>query len=77
VESENDHRVTGRKSMSRPKTTRGRTYHLLGKRTTLTAQAQDVGPAGTVMGGWAVLNKIVVNHLPRHPHGQRGAANLC
>jgi hypothetical protein len=54
-----------------------RTYHLLGERTTLTAPAKNVGPAGTVIGGWALLNKTVVNHLPRHPRGQAGAANRC
>jgi len=50
---------------------------LLGERTTLTAPANGVGPAGTVIGGWALLNKTVVNHLPRHPQGQRGAASHC
>ncbi len=54
-----------------------RTYQLLGERTTLTAPANGVGPAGTVIGGWALLNKTVVNHLPRHPQGQRGAASHC
>lgn len=54
-----------------------RTYQLLGERTTLTAPAKDVGPAGTVIGGWALLSKTVVSHLPRHPHGQAGAANRC
>jgi hypothetical protein len=50
-----------------------RTYRLLGERTTLTAPAKDVGPAGTVIGGWALLNKTVVNHLPRLQHGQKGS----
>jgi len=54
-----------------------RTYRLLGERTTLTAPASGVGPAGTVIGGWALLNKTVVNHLPRHPQSQRSAANHC
>jgi len=54
-----------------------RTYHLLGERTTLTAPTKGVGPAGTVIGGWALLNKTVVGHLPRHPQGQGGAANRC
>ncbi len=54
-----------------------RTYQLLGERTTLTAPAKDVGPAGTVIGGWALLSKTVVDHLPRHPHRQAGAANHC
>ena len=54
-----------------------RTYRLLGERTTLTAPGKGVGPAGTVIGGWALLNNTVVSHLPRHPQGQGGAANHC
>jgi hypothetical protein len=54
-----------------------RTYRLLGERTTLTAPAKGVGPAGTVIGGWALLNKTVVSHLPRHHLGQQSAANPC
>jgi hypothetical protein len=50
-----------------------RTYRLLGERTTLTAPAKDVGPAGTVIGGWAMLSETVVNHLPRSQHGQKGS----
>ena len=53
-----------------------RTYHLLGGRTTLTIPEKGVGPAGTVIGGWALLTKTVVSHLPRHPQGQ-GPANNC
>jgi hypothetical protein len=53
------------------------TYHLLGGRTTLTVPGKGVGPAGTVIGGWALLNKTVVSHLPRHSQGQGGAANHC
>src|SRR5260221_825406 len=34
-----------------------RTYHLLGERTTLTAPTKGVGPAGTVIGGRARLDK--------------------
>jgi hypothetical protein len=30
----------------------------------------------TVIGGWALLTKTVVSHLPRHPQGQ-GPANNC
>src|SRR5262249_59728378 len=33
-----------------------RTYRLLGERTTLTAPGKGVGPAGTVIGGWAAPN---------------------
>ncbi len=44
-----------------------RTYRLLRERTALNAPAKDVGPAGTVNGGWGLLNKTIVNHLPRHP----------
>jgi hypothetical protein len=54
-----------------------RTYRLLGGRTTLTVPGKGVGPAGTVIGGWALLAKTVVNHLPRHPLSQEGAANNC
>jgi hypothetical protein len=54
-----------------------RTYRLLGGRTRLTVPEEGVGPAGTVIGAWALLNKTVVSHLPRHPHGQGGAANHC
>lgn len=54
-----------------------RTYRLLGGRTTLTAQAKGVGPAGTAIGGWALLSKTVVSHLPRHTRGHGEAANHC
>ena len=54
-----------------------RTYRLLGGRIRLTVPEQGVGPAGTVIGAWALLNKTVVGHLPRHPHGQRGTASHC
>jgi hypothetical protein len=54
-----------------------RTYRLLGRRTTLTVPAKGVGPVGTVIGGWALLGKTVVSHLPRHPLGQGGAVNHC
>ena len=54
-----------------------RTYRLLGGRTRLTVPEKGVGPAGTVIGAWALLNKTVVSHLPRHPHGPGGAADHC
>ncbi|MBO0774855.1 MAG: CU044_5270 family protein [Actinobacteria bacterium] len=54
-----------------------RTYRLLGGRTALTVPEKGVGPPGTVVGGWALLNKIVVSHLPRHPQGLGGAASHC
>jgi hypothetical protein len=54
-----------------------RTYRLLGGRTRLTVPEKGVGPAGTVIGAWALLNKTVVSHLPRHPHGQTGTASHC
>jgi hypothetical protein len=54
-----------------------RTYRLLGGRTRLTVPQKGMGPAGTVIGAWALLSKTAVSHLPRHPRGQGGAASHC
>jgi hypothetical protein len=54
-----------------------RTYRLLGGRTRLTVPAKGVGPAGTVIGAWALLHKTVVSHLPRHSHSHGGPASHC
>jgi hypothetical protein len=54
-----------------------RTYRLLGGRTTLTAAEHGIGPAGTVIGAWALLSKTVVSHLPPGNHDQTGASNHC
>jgi hypothetical protein len=53
------------------------TYRLLGGRTRLTVAGKGIGPAGTVIGAWALLTKTVVSHLPRHHPGQDEAANHC
>ncbi len=54
-----------------------RTYRLLGGRTRLTVPERGVGPAGTVIGSWALLSKTVARHLPRGLHGQHGAGGRC
>jgi hypothetical protein len=51
-----------------------RTYRLLGGRTTLTAASAGMGPAGTVIGGWAPLSETVASRLPRTPHGSPDAS---